>query len=101
MSSKAKQIKTRYEKGYVTDTQLTRYMELGVLTAEVYEKIYNTLNKLYHQCITQCEDGQKTRKKIMIWQVNESMPEYQFVAIFRIHQATLPFGIGLHCCTSI
>ena len=42
MSSKAKQIKTRYEKGYVTDTQLTRYMELGVITAEEYEEIYNT-----------------------------------------------------------
>ena len=42
MSSKAKQIKTRYEKGYVTDTQLTRYMELGVITVEEYEDIYKT-----------------------------------------------------------
>ena len=42
MSSKANQIKSRYEKGYVTDTQLTRYMELGVITAEEYEEIYKT-----------------------------------------------------------
>lgn len=42
MSGKAKQIKTRYEKSYVTDTQLIRYMELGVITAEEYEEIYNT-----------------------------------------------------------
>ena len=42
MSSKAKQIKSRYEKSYVTDTQLTRYMELGVITAEEYEEIHNT-----------------------------------------------------------
>ena len=42
MSSKAKQIKSRYEKSYVTDTQLARYMELGVITAEEYEEIYNT-----------------------------------------------------------
>ena len=32
---------SRYEKGYVTDTQLTRYMELGVITAEEHEEIYN------------------------------------------------------------
>ena len=42
MSSKANQIKSRYEKGYVTDTQLARYMELGVITAEEYKEIYNT-----------------------------------------------------------
>lgn len=42
MSSKAKQIKTRYEKGYVTDTQLTRYMELGVITLDEYTEIYNS-----------------------------------------------------------
>ena len=42
MSSKAKQIKTRYEKGYVTDTQLARYMELGVITLDEYTEIYNT-----------------------------------------------------------
>lgn len=42
MSSKAKQIKSRYEKGYVTDTQLARYMELGVITADEYEEIYKT-----------------------------------------------------------
>ena len=42
MSSKANQIKSRYGKGYVTDTQLTRYMELGVITTEEYEEIYKT-----------------------------------------------------------
>ena len=42
MSSKAKQIKARYEKGYVTDTQLARYMELGVITSDEYEEIYKT-----------------------------------------------------------
>ena len=42
MSSKAKQIKTRYEKGYVTDTQLTRYMELGAITLDEYTEIYKS-----------------------------------------------------------
>ena len=42
MSSKAKQIKTRYEKSYVTDTQLARYMERGVITLDEYTEIYNS-----------------------------------------------------------
>lgn len=41
MSKKAETIKTRYEKGYVTDVQLQRYMELGVITQEEYDEIYN------------------------------------------------------------
>ena len=42
MSNKAKQIKARYKKSYVTDTQLARYMELGVITADEYKEIYKT-----------------------------------------------------------
>ena len=42
MSKKAKQILTRYEKGYVTDTQLLRYLELGAITQEEYDTIYAT-----------------------------------------------------------
>ena len=33
------QIKTRYEKGYVTDEQLSRYVALEVITAEQAEAI--------------------------------------------------------------
>ena len=40
MSDKALQISKRYEKGYVTDAQLLRYFELGVLSAEEYAQIY-------------------------------------------------------------
>lgn len=40
MSRKAEQIRERYLKGYVTDEQLLRYKELGVLTEEEYEAIY-------------------------------------------------------------
>lgn len=32
-------IKTRYAKGYVTDSQLMRYISLGVLTEKQAEKI--------------------------------------------------------------
>lgn len=32
-------LKTRYEKGYCTKTQLRRYVELGALTKEEYEEI--------------------------------------------------------------
>lgn len=41
MSKKAETIKARYEKGYVTDIQLQRYLELGVITQEEYDEIYN------------------------------------------------------------
>ena len=40
MSAKAENIKTRYEKGYVTDSQLKRYFGLGVITQEEYDVIY-------------------------------------------------------------
>lgn len=40
MSAKAEKIKTRYEKGYVTDNQLKRYLELGAITSDEYDVIY-------------------------------------------------------------
>ena len=40
MSKKAEQVKTRYEKGYVRDDQLKRYLELGAITQEEYDEIY-------------------------------------------------------------
>lgn len=39
MSSKAKRIAERYVKGFVTDEQLKRYLDLGVITEEEYEEI--------------------------------------------------------------
>lgn len=42
MSKKAQTIKSRYEKGYVTDAQLLRYLELEVITQEEYDTIYAT-----------------------------------------------------------
>ena len=39
MSKKANQIKYRYEKGYVTDEQLKKYLDLGVITEEEYDKL--------------------------------------------------------------
>lgn len=39
MSSKAKKIAKRYELGYVTDEQLDRYHELGVITDAEYAEI--------------------------------------------------------------
>lgn len=42
MSEKAEKIKTRYEKGYVTDTQLQRYLELGAITQNEYDTIHAT-----------------------------------------------------------
>lgn len=38
-SKKFNQIKSRYDKGYVTKEQLHRYVELGAITAEEYEEI--------------------------------------------------------------
>ena len=42
MSKTAQRIMTRYEKGYVTDEQLLRYLELGAITQEEYDIIYAT-----------------------------------------------------------
>lgn len=39
MSDKAEKIRERYQKGYVTDTQLLRYYELSVITIEEYKVI--------------------------------------------------------------
>ena len=40
MTPKAEKIKERYLMGYVTDEQLLRYKELGVLTQAEYDEIY-------------------------------------------------------------
>lgn len=40
MTAKAKKIMNRYEQSYVTDAQLERYFQLGVLTEEEYAAIY-------------------------------------------------------------
>ena len=40
MSKKATSIMKRYEKGYVTDEQLQRYLDLGAITDEEYRTIY-------------------------------------------------------------
>ena len=40
MTPKAEQIKNRYILGYVTDEQLSRYKDLGVLTQAEYDEIY-------------------------------------------------------------
>lgn len=40
MSIRAERIKERYQLGYVTDDQLKRYEQLGVITQEEYEEIY-------------------------------------------------------------
>lgn len=39
MSRKASSIKSRYVKGYVTEEQLGRYLDLGVITDEEYQTI--------------------------------------------------------------
>lgn len=40
MSAKAEKIMRRYEQSYVTDTQLERYLQLGVITEDEYAAIY-------------------------------------------------------------
>jgi len=40
MSAKAQKIMERYEQSYVTDAQLERYLQLGVITEEEYAAIY-------------------------------------------------------------
>ena len=42
MSAKAQSIMERYERGYVTDAQLEKYLQLGVITEEEYEVIRAT-----------------------------------------------------------
>lgn len=39
MSRKASSIKGRYAKGYVTEEQLGRYLDLGVITDDEYQTI--------------------------------------------------------------
>ena len=39
MSARAQKIKERYEQSYVTESQLERYFQLGVITEEEYEAI--------------------------------------------------------------
>ena len=53
MSKKAEQVKTRYEKGYVRDDQLKRYLELGAITQEEYDEIY----AIRHQYDTPVEEN--------------------------------------------
>ncbi len=36
-------IKERYSKGYITNAQLIRYLELGVITQEEYQNIQNNV----------------------------------------------------------
>ena len=48
MSKKAQTIKSRYEKGYVTDSQLLRYLELEVITQEEYDTIYTIKHPVTH-----------------------------------------------------
>ena len=38
-SRKYEQIKKRYDKGYITDEQLRRYVELKAITPEEFEEI--------------------------------------------------------------
>lgn len=42
MSAKATKIMERYMKNYVTDTQLAKYLALGVITEDEYNYIYAT-----------------------------------------------------------
>lgn len=42
MSEKAIWILDRYKNGFVTDSQLLRYLELGAITQEEYDTIYAT-----------------------------------------------------------
>lgn len=42
LSKKAKQIYDRYQKCYVTDEQLLRYLELHAITQDEYDFIYIT-----------------------------------------------------------
>lgn len=39
--SKYEQIRRRYSQGFITDAQLERYFELGVITDEEYLEIYS------------------------------------------------------------
>ena len=46
MSKKAEKILERYGKGFVTDEQLLKYLELGAITPEEYTIIYETKNTI-------------------------------------------------------
>ena len=59
MSKKAESIKTRYEKGYVTDAQLSKYLELGVITQEEYDDIYLTKHPVENQNTTETENTEE------------------------------------------
>ena len=59
MSKKAESIKTRYEKGYVTDTQLSKYLEIGVITQEEYNIIYLTKHPVENQNTTETENTEE------------------------------------------
>jgi len=41
LSPKAQQILDRYLKGYVTEAQLEKYRDIGVITQEEYDYIYS------------------------------------------------------------
>ena len=55
MSGKASKIKSRYEKGYVTDEQLKRYLELGAITEAEYDEIYATKHPVEENTETELE----------------------------------------------
>ena len=57
MSKKAQTIKSRYEKGYVTDSQLLRYLELEVITQEEYDTIYLIKHPNTHEENTPVEEN--------------------------------------------
>ena len=42
-NQKTTTIKERYSKGYITNAQLIRYLELGVITQEEYQNIQNNV----------------------------------------------------------
>lgn len=42
-NQKTTTIKERYSKGYITNAQLIRYLELGVITHEEYQNIQNNV----------------------------------------------------------
>lgn len=53
MSKKAESIKFRYEKGYVTDAQLSKYLDLGVISQEEYDTIYLIKHPVNDEIVTE------------------------------------------------
>lgn len=45
-------IKERYEKNYITDAQLVRFQELGIIFQEQYDELYG----LKHQTVEETEE---------------------------------------------